>query len=371
MQTNEFVHNALRKYYDSHTVPAPPGIEQREFGAGVDKKIDWRHLSFANEQQMNAYLRSSVPFYISYSAGYYEFPEGRPMQKKNWLGADLVFDLDADEYETDCRHEKDQICDTCMNRVKEECIKLIEEFLVPDFGFSKGELHVAFSGNRGYHIRVHREDVRELSQNSRKEVIDYITGSGIRPGSYLRRTGKHLGGPRPSDWGWAGRVTAAMREEIAGGNEHSLARRMGVSLATAKKILAKKELVLKGIDEGDWDQVALDPKTWRRAFGLFSIELSAEIDKGVTMDVSRLLRLPHSIHGGTGFIACEVPRLDKFVYNRDPVVLGDEETKVKCLVGQDVVLKDKVFELEKEKHLMLPEYAAFYCAAKGLVKLWG
>ncbi|MFC2174653.1 DNA primase catalytic subunit PriS [archaeon] len=371
MEKIEFIRDSLRRYYDSHTVPAPPSIERREFGAGNDKKIDWRHLSFPAEQQLNAYLRADTPLYISYSAGYYEFPEGRPMAKKNWLGADLVFDLDADEYEMDCKHAKDLVCDKCMNRVKEECIKLIEEFLVPDFGFAKDDLHIIFSGNRGYHIHIRREDVHSLSQNARKEILDFITASGLKPALHIRRQGKHLVGPRTDAWGWPGRISRAITDEINTGNEKSVARRLGMSPATAKKILSKKELVLGGIAVGDWDQVNLDPKTWRRAFGLLAIEMNAEVDKGVTMDVSRLMRLPNSIHGGTGFVACEVPNLDKFNYYSDPVVLGDDEVRCIARATTDVVLKDKVFELEEEKQLSLPEYAAFYCAAKGLVSIWG
>ena len=371
METSEFIHNALRKYYDSHTVPAPPDIEQREFGAGVDKKIDWRHMSFQSEQQLNAYLRSNVPFYISYSAGYYEFPEGRPMQKKNWLGADLIFDFDADEYETNCTHSKDMVCNVCMGRVKEECIKVMEEFLIPEFGFDKRDLHVMFSGNRGYHIHIRREDVRELDQSARKEIIDYITASGLKPDKHLYRRGKQLLGPKPDDWGWPGKVTREIYNEIAEGNEKAMARRMGVSAATVKKILGKKEFVLEGIKKGIWDQVSLEPKTWRRIFGLIAIEMSADVDRAVTMDLSRLIRLPNSIHGGTGFVACEVPDIEKFNYFSDPVVLGDDEVRVVPQTTTDVLLKDKVFELEKEKQTHLPEYAAFYCAAKGLVKIWG
>lgn len=371
METSEYIHNTLRKYYDSHTVPAPPDIAEREFGAGVDKKIDWRHMSFLDEQQLNAYLRSNVPFYISYSAGYYEFPEGRPMAKKNWLGADLIFDFDADEYDVGCSHSKDDVCDKCMNRVTEEVIKLKEEFLIPDFGFNKNDLHLMFSGNRGYHIHIRREDVRALDQNARKEIIDYITASGLKPERHLRRRGKQLLGPKPTDWGWPGRVTKEIYNEISEGNEKSMSRRMGISTSTVKKILAKKELVLEGIEKGDWDQINLDPKTWKRMFGLFAIEMSADIDRAVTMDLSRLIRLPQSIHGGTGLIACEVPKIEDFVYYKDPIVLGKEEVRVISHADIDVPLKDKVYELEKDKQFHLPEYAAFYCAAKGLVKIWG
>jgi len=370
MQHLDFLQRILRQYYESHTVPAPLGIERREFGAGVDKKIDWRHLAFTGEQQLNAYLRTSTPLYISHSAGYYEFPDGRPMTKKHWLGADLIFDLDADEYETECTHAKDLVCDKCMNRVKEELVKLIEQFLMPDFGFSKNELHVIFSGNRGYHVHIRREDVHELSQNARKEILDYLSASGLKPEKHLKREGARLVGPRPGEGGWGGRIAAAMREEIATGNDKSLSRRMGVSLSTAKKILEKREELVKGIDAGEWDQLSIDPKTWKRAFGLFAIESSAEVDKGVTLDVSRLIRLPWSIHGGTGFIACEVPDIEKFTYYRDPVALGESLLKVRPTADAEVVLKDKVFELEKEKAVELPEYAAFYCVARGLAEPW-
>ncbi len=371
METSEFIHNVLRSYYSSHTVPAPPDIAEREFGAGVDKKIDWRHMSFMNEQQLNAYLRANVPFYISYSAGYYEFPEARPMQKKNWLGADLIFDFDADEYETNCTHPKNMVCDICMGRVKEECIKVMEEFLIPEFGFEKKDLHVMFSGNRGYHIHIRREDVRELDQNARKEIIDYITASGLKPERHIRRVGKRLVGPKPSDWGWPGKVARRISAEISSGSEKSIARIMGVSPATARKILAKKEAVVGGIAHGDWDQVSLSPKTWQRAFGLVAVGMSADVDRAVTMDTSRLIRLPNSIHGGTGLVACEVPDIERFAYYKDPVVLGDGEVRVIPTATMDIPLKDKVFELEKGKQTSLPEYAAFYCAAKGLVKIWG
>ena len=90
----------------------------------------------------------------------------------------------------------------------------------------------------------------------------------------------------------------------------------------------------------------------------------------MTLDVSRLIRLPWSIHGGTGFIACEVPDIDKFVYYRDPVALGESLLKVRPLANAEVPLKDKVFELEKEKAVELPEYAAFYCVARGLAEPW-
>ena len=48
-----------------------------------------------------------------------------------------------------------------------------------DFGFSSGELHVFFSGHRGYHVHVENEAVRSLDAMARKEIVDYVTGLGL------------------------------------------------------------------------------------------------------------------------------------------------------------------------------------------------
>ena len=49
-----------------------------------------------------------------------------------------------------------------------------------DFGFSLNELHVFFSGHRGYHVHVEDEAVRSLDAMARKEIVDYVTGLGIK-----------------------------------------------------------------------------------------------------------------------------------------------------------------------------------------------
>ncbi len=48
-----------------------------------------------------------------------------------------------------------------------------------DFGFSSDELHVFFSGHRGYHVHVEDEAVRSLDAMARKEIVDYVMGLGL------------------------------------------------------------------------------------------------------------------------------------------------------------------------------------------------
>ena len=51
--------------------------------------------------------------------------------------------------------------------------------LEKDFGFAANELHVFFSGHRGYHVHVEDEAVRSLDALARKEIVDYVTGLGL------------------------------------------------------------------------------------------------------------------------------------------------------------------------------------------------
>ncbi|GAJ19108.1 unnamed protein product, partial [marine sediment metagenome] len=38
---------------------------------------------------------------------------------------------------------------------------------------------IAFSGHRGYHLKVESEDLRTLNSDERREIVDYLTGDNI------------------------------------------------------------------------------------------------------------------------------------------------------------------------------------------------
>ena len=96
-ETKIFLKKKFKEYYSKNKILAPEEIEKREFGVGTLKdKIKIRHKSFKSEKELWNFLRREAPFYISYSAAYYEFPQNQPMEAKNWLGAELVFDLDIE-----------------------------------------------------------------------------------------------------------------------------------------------------------------------------------------------------------------------------------------------------------------------------------
>jgi DNA primase small subunit len=373
-----YVRSKFREYYGRAEVQAPDEIERREWGiGGWERKIEVRHMRMANSQDLRNRLAMDAPLFISYSAAYYEFPDMRPMERKNWLGADLVFDLDSDHLELPCksRHGAKWVCEECISAVKEESIKLIEQFLIPDFGFSKREIRINFSGNRGYHIHVAEKSVRGLGAYARREIVDYLTGTGIDfdsmgfkwapvPG----RKEKKLFGPTPTDPAWQGRIAKL----VSGLVSNKKLEDAGVDERDAKRIYKKSEQFLESIRNGKWDAVKLDKKEllWRNVVGKLGVKLGDRIDQSVTADASRLIRLPDSLHGESAMLAKRVGSIDKFDPLKDAVVFGRQPVRIKIKKAPEFRLGEQTFGPFKDEERELPEYAALFLLCKKEAVLW-
>ena len=131
MDSNErqFILKKFSAYYSGANIQIQ-SINQREFGFGNIKKIDARHLSFGSSEAFRTYLMTNTPFFVSHSAAYYERPDATPMERKGLIGADVIFDLDL-------HAEGKYGVYPMLGKVKDDAIRLIEDFLVVDFGISK------------------------------------------------------------------------------------------------------------------------------------------------------------------------------------------------------------------------------------------
>jgi len=359
-------------------VQAPEDIQRREWGfGGWERKIETRHMQMASAQELKSRLVRDTPLFISYSVAYYEFPDMRPMEKKNWLKADLVFDLDADHLELPCknRHGSKWVCEECLDAVKEESIKLVEEFLIPDFGFSKDEIGMNFSGNRGYHVHVRSEGVRELRAFARREIVDYLAGAGIDFSSMgfesVPVPGKReqkLLGPNPADPAWPGRIARLVGRLLA---ERKL-EEVGIGEKDAKKIYKHGEQFLRLIEGGNWDAVKLVNKEiiWRNVVGRLGIKLGDRIDQNVTADAGKLIRLPDSLHGESALIAARVKDIDKFDPLKDAVVFGEQPVRIKIKKAPQFRVGELTFGPFKEEERELPEQAALFLLCKKEAVLW-
>ena len=372
-----FLVDLIASYYKRAADLAPPRIGEREFGVGtLERKIMFRHLNFRSEHELRNYTVENAPQYISYSAAYYRFPAARPMENKAWQGAELVFDLDVTDMHLPCQavHGKSWICDICLDAVKAETTKLIEDFLVPDFGFSEREMMINFSGNRGYHVHVYSERVSTLDAQARREITGYIAGTGIDLGEFFPTSGmrgKVLRGPKTTDGGWGGKLARSFAKRLGDGAEALVG--MGIDRPTANKLYRSKALVEMGINAGNWDMVYIKNKSefWKAILARQAVSQSDMIDRNVTNDPSHLIRLPNSLHGETGLIAKRVGgvrELDGFDPMKDAVAFRGGDLRVDARTSRALEMNNRTFGPYGGK-VTLPTYAAMYLYLKGFATI--
>jgi DNA primase small subunit len=307
-------------YYDTADFRIP-GLEQREFGIGNTRKIEARHLNFPNLQSFRGYLTINTPFFVSHSTSYYDFPGATPIQKKGRRGADLVFDLDVHAEGKYGAYAK-------LGQVKEDLQRLVKDFIINDFGCR--DVLVAFSGNRGYHVHVRDKEFLPLGGEERRELVDYVMGNGLNYRAFFpsglpgekghagRNIHEKLIGPRPDEGGYRGRFARAVVETIS-------QKPAGISRVFSKE--KEREFFLGGVREGNWSKTSLKPDDLVSRFAPIAATLpvgSVDTDAGVTQDLSKLIRVPNSIHGETGLIAkiIDIGEIGRFEPFRDAFIPG-------------------------------------------------
>ena len=335
--SNDFVHNKFSEYYQGHSteIPLPASANQREFAFFLFKdRIMMRHKGFATDKSLRSFINSTVPSDVYHSSAYYENPEAE-MRKKGWLGADLVFDIDADHIPTSCNKIHDEWtcgkcgfkgkgltpdscpnckskkferktwpCEVCLNSAKEETAKLVD-ILEVDFGFANEELQVFFSGHRGYHVHIDSETVKTLDATARKEIVDYVSGLGLVITRRVQRQkpNQKLSTPRLflHDFGWNRRIKLGVKRFILKADKVAF-KNAGVTKPVARAIMENKDTVLKRcLDEGRWDSVkGIREKSWLKIAEYVKKKESASIDTVVTTDVHRLIRMAGTLHGKSG-----------------------------------------------------------------------
>lgn len=315
-RTREYLRGRFGDYYRAARLPLPPAADDREWGfipfsTGGTTMV--RHRSRLELGAIGDFLATEAPQHVYFSAARYADPGVRSMDAKGWAGADLVFDLDADHLpgidpEATSYAEMLAACKDALNQL----LTLLRE----DFAFE--DLTVVFSGGRGYHVHVRDDGVLDLDSEARREVVDYVRAVGVdadalvdaraTPGGSTRRTLRTGGG-------WGKRVhdrlaalAADLREMDREDALERLQRYDGVGERRAERALdafSDPETVATGNVERGGPGV----RTILEALVEETVaDETAPIDEPVTTDVRRLIRLPGSLHGGTGLV---VKRLDE------------------------------------------------------------
>jgi DNA primase small subunit len=368
--TREYLKQQFSTYYADAHLPVPPSLSEREWGfiffdAAYPEIRMRRHVAFGSRIGLVEYIRSLIPAHVYYSSAYYRTPEASTMQEKGWAGADLIFDLDAD-------HIVRGPYEMMLARVREETEKLLL-MLTGELGFDQKLIEVVFSGGRGYHVHVRDIAVRSWGSAERRELIDYVCGIGIEPGVILQIQS-------PSPRGWRRRYIAALLEYLTwlGGlppeeAKAALAALPGVGEASAGHFLQRRQVLVESLSKDQvrahlGDQVIM--KVLRalgneKESGFMSRlqESAARADEPVTTDTKRLIRMPGSLHGGSGFRVTPLTarELHDFDPLEDAVVFGERGVSIDLATRDSITLLGNTYTLEKGVQAVPEAVAVFLC----------
>ncbi|UUX92816.1 DNA primase catalytic subunit PriS [Methanoplanus endosymbiosus] len=373
--TLEYLKQNFQNYYKKATIEIPPALEQREWGFiffdTSDEVRMKRHISFSSKPEVENYLRAMIPRHVYHSTAYYRTPSAGTMPDKEWCGADLIFDLDAD-------HIVRGAYDLMLARVKEEVFKLIA-MLRDELGFSEKDMFLVFSGGRGYHIHIRNLEVLGWSSAERRGIVDYVCGTGIDPQIMLKS--------RMSGSGWPERYREILSEYLAGLS--SVEKKSAVKKITALRGIGEKSalnfiesspalskaltsgregIVLSETQKKVFEVLKGDSEEFKEIFN----KRAVLTDEPVTTDIKRLIRMPGSLHGGSSMrvVSMPVSELDGFDPLTDAVVFGEDEIIVDSKFPVTMPILGNKYSLDKGIN-RVPEALALFLCARGIAEYSG
>ncbi len=374
--TLEFLRQRFFAYYNGAIPGAgagytPESLTEREWGflffTENQRSGMRRHISFTSPEELTSYLKSMVPAHVYYSTAYYTHPGAAQMADKEWRGADVIFDLDAD-------HIVRGPYDIMLARVKEELFKLIE-MLTGELGFAKRDLRINFSGGRGYHVHLPLLSVRGWDTAERRELVNYVSGTGLSFDSMMAP---------PQKTGWKLRYHDALEDELtriaglpyedalsylsglsgisemfAAGFIKNISQTQNMLRSNPEKLLANK--VVRAIANSE-----------NEPFQAGILSRAAQADEPVTTDVKRLIRHPGSLHGGSGMRVVPIPidQLDAFDPLIDAVVFGERNVSVDCAFNLSMPILGNTYTLTAGRNIV-PEALGVFLCCRGIAELSG
>ncbi|MGB7954659.1 MAG: DNA primase small subunit domain-containing protein [Candidatus Nitrosopolaris sp.] len=371
--------SAFREYYFKYSklLEIPEHLEQREFGYMPFGSGMIRHLSFRNRGDILATLIRDVPADVYCSNAYYRFPT-YPMQEKQWLGADLIFDIDAKDLHLPCElghsyficakcgevsNAESEVCESCksttLNQTSIPCgkcifalkkeVRRLVAVLTTDLGIEEKSVSVYFSGNNGFHIVVSDKSFNPLDSVARSDVVSYLAGTNIMTESIgVRKSRDHSG----NDF-----LIKFPKSGLSYGWRKVIADKLVIDQSSVVKL---SNIVLRN---GGY-------AGFKSELGKVAKSLGVRIDPQVTMDVHRIFRMPGTINSKSGLVKMRCDDLESFDPLNDSCLLGASEVNVYTKVSSQInfKLKGQSFKI-RENNLKLPLFAAVYLICKGLARI--
>lgn len=425
MSDINYLNRLFKSYYKENQVKIPliKLFDQREFGFIPWDKQTWmlRHMSFTSREILIQHMILNGPRHVYASGTLYQQPENQDMEKKGYKGCDLIIDIDVDHFYTPCKKNHDYwyckecgengkgmiktcpkckklkikslhwICEECLSIAKKEIIKLIYDFLIPDFNIGFNNMSLVFSGHRGYHLKIEEERIRKLSSDERREIADYLTGENI---SFevlgLQVKGGIIFGFSRDSIGWVQKIFRKIEEILNKPNNEirdilSNNPNFNFNQNLINSLLNFKNDFLNVIQNNQrniWAIEGFGINKWNSFLKGIVHEIGVEIDIPVVVDIHRLIRYPGSLHGKTGFKVQELnPNdlddynpLDEQIKKLDPIVFVSKlQTIQKLEIIESNVpatkIKGETFGPYKlGDKIEVPHHIAVFLLCKGVAK---
>jgi DNA primase small subunit len=325
-RTRRYLAGRFGDYYRQAVIDLPPEASAREWGyipfsRGSTRMV--RHRSILDIGDLRRFLAETAPQHVYFSAARYREPGADEMGQKGWEGADLIFDIDADHLPG---IDPAVTSPTAMLAAAKEAVQNLLIFIDDAFGFEQTQ--VVFSGGRGYHVHVRDASVQALDSTARREVVDYVRAVGISVDELTQtrsnqgttqRVLRHRGGWGAALHGRLQQFAARLREMD---RPEAIARLEEIDQIGSTRAERVYEQVLQNPDAiaagnleagGPGMRIVAD-----HLLGDLRRATIAPVDEPVTTDVRRLIRLPGSLHGGTGLRVVPLARRD--ISSFDPFV---------------------------------------------------
>jgi DNA primase small subunit len=401
VRTTRWVSKRFGQYYHGTNLHLPSRYTRREWAfLFFDKSFMIRHIGFERRSQIQDYFRKEIPRHAYYSTAYYEDPGARTMNEKGWQGATLIFDLDADHLEGAGQMEYGDM----LAAVKKEFIKLVDLWLVKKMGYEHENIKVVFSGGRGYHAHIEGPGVTGLNAFERREIVDLVTGKAdlskfleeVPYHSGMRIDGRGYSShtfelPDPSVGDWRGdlsRETIHFFKNLDFLIRDDMRKEAAIALAeVTDKSEDEADEFLDFLEQADdaghrrLDRLFEDRKLdfekglgqafWRHLAEKLFVRMAGEADEPVTADTKRLIRLPSSLHGKTGFKVIELTReeLDVFDPVIDAIAFSNDPLKIESHVDAEINLGGQTHQLEEGKVTEVTEHTAVFEFLRGMAQL--
>ncbi|MHA1243785.1 MAG: DNA primase catalytic subunit PriS [Candidatus Heimdallarchaeota archaeon] len=324
-QKKEVSRKLVNKYYrdvfdpgDLISIIGLSTFYRREFAFLLENNIFVRNLSFKTSSELIDYILKN-PVMRSYVGAVYETPPSKQnsIQKIKWLSREFCFDLDLNDYDlvrTCGCQGKEEYCKICWSLVQES-VSFLDKTLREDFGFN--DIVWVFSGRRGFHAWVRDARAGTLTQEQRNSMVRYL--SLIKDGSRTQAVEKDLKNVLP------------LRNRII-----EMVAKAFFDKATDKELRAEPfKFTGKQIERLRYNlkdnskpfhftyDTILEKKHDKDAvFTHIITHRYPRIDRKVSIDLRRILKIPGGVQDTNGKICCkvDVKKVHKFFPENAPTI---------------------------------------------------